>query len=378
MTATTATMATKRNPVIVRPRCPWRRLMFCLPSPDRAADPLERQTADVVPVEPYKKRLASDVIIRDKTPVAAVVAVVPVVAHHEIVPLGDLAGKTAIIVNAVLAPGEHAYIVREHRRHRRILGDGMLAPVAALEKALGRHISQPFEVTVGAVRGLRPGHAVDGDLLVAIHHLVARQADQALDEILRRIDRIAEDDDVTPLRRARRDDLLFDDRQADAVRKFVDEDEVADFKCRAHRRTRYLERFGDERTQQEHDQQYRKKTLRIFNPPRFAFANCAPLAEDELVGKRDDAGDGGEQEQDQGKVHRWSLSGCRNAARGRSRREILICRPPAGSRETPPAGSRRCRRLSCASCRLSAFPAACACARYRPRNTWRGRSCATP
>src|SRR5450432_3748614 len=150
MTATTATMATKRNPVIVRPRCPWRRLMFCLQSPDRAADPLERQTADVVPVEPYKKRLASDVIIRDKTPVAAVVAVVPVVAHHEIVPLGDLAGKTAIIVNAVLAP------------------------VAALEKALGRHISQPFEVTVGAVRGLRPGHAVDGDLLVAIHHLVAR------------------------------------------------------------------------------------------------------------------------------------------------------------------------------------------------------------
>src|SRR6266705_3374064 len=123
ITAMTATMATKRKPVIVSPRCAWRWFMFCLQSPDRAADPPERQTADVVPVEPYKKRLAADMIIRHETPIAAVVTVVAVIAHHEIAPLGDLAGKTAIIVNAVLPPGKHAHIVREHRRHRGIFGD---------------------------------------------------------------------------------------------------------------------------------------------------------------------------------------------------------------------------------------------------------------
>src|SRR5258708_14625693 len=99
ITAMTATTATKMKPVIVSPRCRWRRFIFFLPSTDRAADPLERQTTDIVPVEPYKKRLAADVIIRHETPVAAVVAVVAVIPHHEIAPFGDLAGKAALLIN---------------------------------------------------------------------------------------------------------------------------------------------------------------------------------------------------------------------------------------------------------------------------------------
>src|ERR1700730_8328089 len=95
--ASIASAATTTKPMRVRPRCRWRVLICCLPSPDRAADPLERQTADVIPVEPDEKRFAANVIIRHETPVAAVVAVVAVITHHEIATFGDLAGKAALI-----------------------------------------------------------------------------------------------------------------------------------------------------------------------------------------------------------------------------------------------------------------------------------------
>src|SRR5207244_6927179 len=69
------------------------------------------------------------------------------------------------------------------------------------------------------------------------------------------------------LRVSRRYDLLFDDRQPDPVCKLVDQDEVAYLERRPHRRTGYLERLGDERAQEKDDEQNRKKTLRILDPP---------------------------------------------------------------------------------------------------------------
>src|SRR6185312_16134924 len=49
-----------------------------------AADALECKRRDVVPVEPDEEGPAPQVVVRDESPVAAVVAVVPVVAHHEV------------------------------------------------------------------------------------------------------------------------------------------------------------------------------------------------------------------------------------------------------------------------------------------------------
>jgi hypothetical protein len=60
---------------------------------------------------------------------------------------------------------------------------------------------------------------------------------------------------------------LLDDWQPQAVGELVDEDEVADLERGPHRRGRNLERLGDEGTQQENDQQYRKEALRILDPP---------------------------------------------------------------------------------------------------------------
>src|SRR5207248_11337718 len=97
--------------------------------------------------------------------------------------------------------------------------------------------------------------------LVAVLDDIAADADHAFDEILRRIDRIAENDDVAALRIAQRNDLFLDYRQPDAVNEFVDENEIANLQRGAHRRRWDLERLRQKRAQQEHDQQDRKECL---------------------------------------------------------------------------------------------------------------------
>src|SRR5207253_3360682 len=131
--------------------------------------------------------------------------------------------------------------------------DGMLAAVGALDEALGCHKVQVFQIAVGSIGSLRPRNAVHHDLLVAVNDFVAGQPDHALDEILRGNDRVAKDDDVAALRLRRIYDLLLDDRKADSVREFVDQNEITDFERRSHRRTGYLERLGDERAQKKND-----------------------------------------------------------------------------------------------------------------------------
>src|SRR5437588_5433326 len=194
-------MVVKMNPVMVKPRCRCR-LRISIPSTNAVANALERKAADVVPVEPDEKRLAPDVIVGNEAPIAAVVAIVPVVAHHEITAGGHLAGKSSVIVNTVLAAGELAHVVRIDRLHGGVLGDCMLARADPLQKSLRCRVAQAFEITICAVGRLRPGCAIDGNLLVAVNDLVAGKSDQALDEILRGDDGISKHDDIAALRLA--------------------------------------------------------------------------------------------------------------------------------------------------------------------------------
>ena len=133
--------------------------------------------------------------------------------------------------------------------------------VCALERALECIEAEALEITVGAVGALRPRLSVDRQPLVSVFDDVAADADHSLDEILRRIDRVSEHDDVASLRVAQRNDFLLDNRQADTVDKFVDEYEIADLERGPHRRRWNLERLRQKRAQQEHDQQDRKECL---------------------------------------------------------------------------------------------------------------------
>src|SRR5260221_14369831 len=78
---------------------------------DAIADALE-----VAEVHPHQECAALDVIVRHESPVTAVAALVAVVAHHEIVPRGDRAVETVVIVFAILSLGELADLREIHGR----------------------------------------------------------------------------------------------------------------------------------------------------------------------------------------------------------------------------------------------------------------------
>src|SRR5215472_1779862 len=99
---------------------------------DAGPDALEREARNIVPVEPDENGLAPDVVVGDEAPVAAVVAVVPIVAHHQVATGRHLAAEPAIIVNAVLLPGERAHVERIDGLGRRILRDRVALAVPAL------------------------------------------------------------------------------------------------------------------------------------------------------------------------------------------------------------------------------------------------------
>src|SRR5512132_3064045 len=304
---TMMTTVVNRNPVIDNPCCfPAMLPLPVTPSAYAAPHALECKRRDVVPVEPDEKRAAADVIVRHEAPIAAVVAIVAVVAHHEVVTRRHPALEAALIVVAIFAPGKRPHVRRIHRLRLCVDADRVSAArlaVGALDAALERFEPQPFEVAVRGIGLLRPRRAVDGQPLVAIFDDVTAHADDALDEVLRRVQRVAEHDDVAAPGIADRNHLLFDDRKPDPVDELVDQDEVADLQRRTHRRRRYLERLGEERPQQEYDEQYGKERFRVLDPDGLARALGAIAGECDAIDQPDDARHGGQREQDQGKVH---------------------------------------------------------------------------
>ena len=188
-------------------------------------------------------------VIGHKTPIATVIAVVAIITHHQVVAGRHLAAKALLIVNAVLATRERPHILWVDRLRGGILGDGVKMVARALLKALRRHVHQPLQIAVVAIGRLRQRRAIDGEFLVTVDDLITRQPDHAFDEVLRRVNRIAEHDYIAALRFADRNDLLFDDRQPYPVSEFVHQNEVADLQRGTHRRAGNLERFGNERAQ---------------------------------------------------------------------------------------------------------------------------------
>src|SRR4051812_41003259 len=97
--ATTTTMAkTKISPMRLRPCC-TRLLRMLFPPLLKSAE--RSEPPEIVQVQPDEKGLADDVFVGDESPDAAVARIVPVVAHHEVVPRRDGAHEAAAIVVAI-------------------------------------------------------------------------------------------------------------------------------------------------------------------------------------------------------------------------------------------------------------------------------------
>jgi hypothetical protein len=164
-------------------------------------------------------------------------------------------------------------------------------------------VKAAFQVAVFAVALQFDFLAVDGQPLVAVRDLITGQADDALDVVERRIDRIAENHDIAALRRVHVDDLLVDHGEPDAVRKLVHQDEVADKQRRQHGARGNLERLDEKRAQQEHDQDHREEALRVLDPPGLLPAFLAALRQHPLVERGDRSRHDEQDEHDKREVH---------------------------------------------------------------------------
>src|SRR5215813_15027101 len=149
-----------------------------------ASSLLERaEAAWLAEIEPDEERLADDVLVRHEPPHPAVGRVVAVVAHHEVMPRRDGAGKAVVIVGAILA--ERELLHERHRRRRVVLDhDSVRMPVDGLDVLLGVGCALVQVLAVGPQLELL---AVDRESLVDVRDGVARHADHALDVVDRRI-----------------------------------------------------------------------------------------------------------------------------------------------------------------------------------------------
>src|SRR5687768_12814567 len=124
-------METINIPVSVTPFCASisTPLLF-----DRASD-----APQLIEVPPDQERLADDVLLRHEAPVPAVVAAVPIVAHHEVVTRRHLADEAVFIVGTIFPVGKHAGSRNRERAGVGFYEDRMLVIVQLFEIALGRN-----------------------------------------------------------------------------------------------------------------------------------------------------------------------------------------------------------------------------------------------
>src|SRR5688500_3907393 len=181
----------------------------------------------------HDERLAFHQGVWHEAPIAAVVRVVPVVAQHEIALLRD-DQRTPVVTRWMI---------------RRATRGSLFYEV----------ISLPFEVFTGRIfagRGVRDVLRIEGAPVEphdAFAHLerVTREADEALDEILRRILRPLEDDDVTALGARDGRKVRARERNLGAINGLVHEQEIADEQRPLHAPRRDLEGFDEEGTDEE-------------------------------------------------------------------------------------------------------------------------------
>src|SRR5690242_9108888 len=238
--------------------------------------------SEIAEVPPDHERLAHDVALGDKTPIAAVAAAVAVVSHQKVIALRHAANEAlaAVIVVAIFAMGERAHGGYLHGHGVGIDEDRMRMRVELFfELTCGRKIEAALGVLIVALRCEWNFVPIYGELLVHIGDRITGHANDTLDVIERGILRIAEHHHLAALGRVHVENLDVDNGQAHTVREFVDENKVAHQQRGDHGARRNLERLDQERAQQEHHEDHGEEALGILHPPRLFGHTPADLLE---------------------------------------------------------------------------------------------------
>src|SRR5580698_552143 len=156
---------------------------------------------------------SNDVLAGNEPPKAAVPAVVAIVAQNKIVPLGN---------NQLVVFNEFRHFFPPFRVH-------FEGGRTRLRKIVEIDIAQLI-VVLGV--GLSQGHSIDKHTLVDETQAIAGQGHYSLYEVLRRIHRIMEDDDVTAPDAAIGQQTV--PTAVAAVTKFIHQQVIADEQCLLH------------------------------------------------------------------------------------------------------------------------------------------------
>jgi len=192
--------------------------------------------------------LADQVRFRHRSPIAAVITIITVIAHYKILPIRDNVFPF------------HAGCVRYHKDmvlYITQLLDALAGarhgyPGSLADKDTGWHLSDRF--------------SIDMQQLVVIADTVTGKSDKPFDVVYRRVLGVSEYHDIAPLRLSDINYLDIENRQPDTIVILVHKNEVADQQCWHHGTRRDSERLHQKRAQQQHGQDYREKRLAVFDP----------------------------------------------------------------------------------------------------------------
>ena len=173
-------------------------------------------TGLAVPIHPDCKRPPNQLIFRHEAPEAPVLAIIAIIAHHEIVPCRHL--KITIAARAMVAMQQH-----------------MLASIKGFAQHLRAGvIAAPANPNVDTSWLHWHRLAVHEDLFVVVADPITGQADDAFDPVLIGMVRRPEYHHITALGLAQLDELGVEHRQAQAIAELVDQDEIANQKRGHH------------------------------------------------------------------------------------------------------------------------------------------------
>ena len=202
-----------------------------------------------------------------KAPVAGVQGVIAVVAHHEIVAFRHLANHTLHTVAAVFAVGKIAGTLHK-RRSFRVVDEAMRLRAQLLFKLL--EVAHAFFFQKVRLGSRLHGLAIDGQALVDVGHLVARNGHHTFDVVNAGVRRETEDGDIAALWFACENAAFEEVRREGqrilriAVGELVDEDVVANQERRHHRAGRNCEGLKEHGPDHHRQQQGLDDDLDVF------------------------------------------------------------------------------------------------------------------
>ncbi len=216
-------------------------------------------------MHPDRKRFTHDHFVGNNSPVTAVVAVIPIITHHEVLPLTDAPLALAFRLSSSKCVKNHVFGIAQ------LLSQN-------LHRRQSRH------------EGCVHRFVIHKQLMIHVANQVARNANHSFNVVSTAIFRVAENHHVTTLRIVHLENFCTGHWQSQPIGILVDQNKISDLQCRQHGTGGNLEGLHQERPENQNNRQDREKRLAQFHQIRFVglLVVFAGVAVNRTVGRFQD------------------------------------------------------------------------------------------